>query len=524
MVASRLYFSTGGGAVLAEGEAAGGVRVPRVPYAFDSAEALLAACRAHGKRICDLVRANECALFSPGEVRAGLLLVAQTMRLAVERGLTIDGELPSGGGADRAGVGRRAARIGDAPPREMCAVYATAVGEENACGGRVVAAPSAGACGPVAALHAGLARQRAAEAGGRGHRLPARGRRDRRACCAHAGVRQVGCQGEIGVAAAMAAAGLASVLNASNAQVLYAAERALEPHLGLPCDPTAGRIEAPCIERGALAATRAYDAAHAAVRMPAPRVGPRHARALRRQRRTGAVGARQAGLHRRLGGQRGGVLKHAAARRRASPRPVLSSRIMHRRTPRPALAVAALLGAALLVSACENPLQKKREEELAKTTFACQLNGERFVVRFADGEARILLPGAQRVTLYQIPAGVRRPLQQRHDGAARQGQRAASSSWTTCSRRCAIASRTRCCRPRPSRPAAARVTAASAAHPAVGVIGAGAMGMGVVRSLLRAGFATHVRDIRPRGPCAGAGAWGHLPPLARIARRGVPDR
>jgi membrane-bound inhibitor of C-type lysozyme len=82
---------------------------------------------------------------------------------------------------------------------------------------------------------------------------------------------------------------------------------------------------------------------------------------------------------------------------------------MHRRTPRPALAVAALLGAALLVSACENPLQKKREEELAKTTFACQLNGERFVVRFADGEARILLPGAQRVTLYQIPvaSGVR---------------------------------------------------------------------------------------------------------------------
>jgi hypothetical protein len=82
---------------------------------------------------------------------------------------------------------------------------------------------------------------------------------------------------------------------------------------------------------------------------------------------------------------------------------------MHRRTPRSALVLAALLGAVLLVSACENPLQKKREEELAKTTFACQLNGERFVVRFADGEARILLPGAQRVTLYQIPvaSGVR---------------------------------------------------------------------------------------------------------------------
>ena len=64
-----------------------------------------------------------------------------------------------------------------------------------------------------------------------------------------------------------------------------------------------------------------------------------------------------------------------------------------------------VVAAAALLAACENPLQKKREEELAKTTFACQLNGERFVVRFAEGEARVLLPGAQRVTLYQIPSG-----------------------------------------------------------------------------------------------------------------------
>jgi L-serine dehydratase len=88
-----------------------------------------------------------------------------------------------------------------------------------------------------------------------------------------AGVKNVGCQGEVGVAAAMAAAGYASVGNGSNAQVLFAAERALEPHLGLACDPSGGRIETPCIARNARAAAHAYQAAVTAVRVPAPRVG-----------------------------------------------------------------------------------------------------------------------------------------------------------------------------------------------------------------------------------------------------------
>jgi len=87
-----------------------------------------------------------------------------------------------------------------------------------------------------------------------------------------AGMRQVGCQGEIGVAAAMAAAGAAAVLGATPAQVLYAAELALQPHLGLACDPVGGRIESPCIERNGLAAARACAAAHAAIREPEPRL------------------------------------------------------------------------------------------------------------------------------------------------------------------------------------------------------------------------------------------------------------
>ena len=271
VVAARVYFSTGGGAVAGEGDAQPGTFSPRVPYPFASAEQVLALGRAHGKRLCDLARANECALFSPGEVRAGLLLAAQTMRVAVERGMTSDGRLP-GGAARSAAAWADAQRALGAPPRELCAVYATAIGEENACGGRVVAAPSAGAAGPVAALLQ-VWRDSAPL-------HPEDGTTDFLLAAAvvggllrNAGVRHVGCQGEIGVAAAMAAAGLACVLNGSNAQVLHAAERALEPHLRLACDPAHGRIEAPCIERGALAATRAYDAAKAAIRMPAPRNG-----------------------------------------------------------------------------------------------------------------------------------------------------------------------------------------------------------------------------------------------------------
>jgi L-serine dehydratase len=270
VVASRLFFSTGGGAIMAEGDAAGGAWAPRVPYPYASAEALLATCREHGKRVCDLVRANECALFSPGEVRSGLLLIAQTMRMAIEHGLAAEGGLPSG--RRRTAPAWSHASRATATPAQRCAAYATAIGEENAAGGRVVAAPSAGAAGPVGALmqlwrdsapmqHDERATDFLLAAAAVGGLLRA------------AGARQVGCQGEIGAAAAMAAAGYAAVHNASNAQVLYAAERALEPHLGLGCDLADGRIEHPCVARGAQAAARAYEAATQALRMPAPRVG-----------------------------------------------------------------------------------------------------------------------------------------------------------------------------------------------------------------------------------------------------------
>jgi L-serine dehydratase len=241
IVASRVYFSPGSGVVLGEADVAHGAPGPRVPYPYASAEALLRQCHAQHKKMSDLARVNECALFSPGEVRTGLLLIAQTMLDSLERGLAADGALP--GGRMRTAPGRaRAMRTHALVPAQTVAVYATAVAEENAAGGRVASAPSSGSAGPVAAL---LRLWRDSkpiqqEDGAIDFLLAgaAIGGMLR-----SAGIRQVGCQSEIGVAAAMAAAGYAAVLNGSNAQILYAAKRALEPHLGLACDPEGARIQ-----------------------------------------------------------------------------------------------------------------------------------------------------------------------------------------------------------------------------------------------------------------------------------------
>ncbi len=271
VIASRVYFPQASGSVLSDTDAATPAPQRRVPYPFGSADSLLAACRTQGKKIADLVRANECAYHSPGEVRAGILAIAEAMRAAVERGLNADGLLP-GGGRRTASAWADASRAMDAGAEVRASVYATAVAEENAAGGRVVAAPSSGSAGPVAALlqlwreSAPLAHEERTQdflLTGAAAGSVLRG----------AGAANVGCQGEVGVAAAMAAAGFACVLGGSNVQILFAAERALAPHLGLACDPPAGRIEQPCIERNAHAATRAYEAAMAAVRIPAPRLG-----------------------------------------------------------------------------------------------------------------------------------------------------------------------------------------------------------------------------------------------------------
>jgi L-serine dehydratase len=271
-LATRLYFSTGDGEIVTDGEMPGSRSTVRVPYPFTTAAELLALAQSHGKKIADMARTNELALRSPDEVRAGLLQCAATMRNAVERGLATSGPLPGGAGRPRRAATQAAAIAGTDPDLPAwAAVYATAVAEENAAGGRVVSAPSNGSAGPVAAvLHQWRSTIPLAGDDGSVTFLLAAAAVGQ--LLRAGGLKQSGCQGEIGVAGAMAAAGLAAVNSASNRQLLHAAERALEPFVGLTCDPAGGLVQDPCIGRNAAAAAHAVGAARFALRLPNPPV------------------------------------------------------------------------------------------------------------------------------------------------------------------------------------------------------------------------------------------------------------
>jgi L-serine dehydratase len=267
---SRLYFSIGDGEIVADTEAGQARAAPRVPYPFTTPAELLALGQAHGKKAAEMMRTNEVALRSPDEVRAGLLHIGRAMRAAVERGLATDGMLPGVRNEPRRAAAQAAAIAGTDPSLPAwAAVYATAVAEENAAGGRVVSAPSNGSAGPVAAvLHQWRATTPLAGDDGIVTFLLAAATAGQ--LLRAAGVRQAGCQSEVGVACAMAAAGLAAVNNASNRQLLFAIERALEPFLGMACDPAGGLVQEPCIGRNAAAAAHAVRSARLSVKQPDP--------------------------------------------------------------------------------------------------------------------------------------------------------------------------------------------------------------------------------------------------------------
>jgi len=271
-LATRLYFSTGDGEIVADGDVPGARTAMRVPYAYDTAAELIACGQGHNKKLADMARTNEVALRSPGEVRAGLLQFAATMRNAVERGLATADPLPGRPGRPRRAATQAAAIAGTDPSLPAWgAVYATAVAEENASGGRVVSAPSNGSAGPVAAvLHQWRSAQPLEGDDGSVTFLLAAATIGQ--LLRAGGVKQAGCQGEIGAASAMAAAGLAAVHNATSRQVLHAAERALEPFVGMSCDPAGGLVQDPCIARNAAAAAHAVGAARLALRLPNPPV------------------------------------------------------------------------------------------------------------------------------------------------------------------------------------------------------------------------------------------------------------
>ncbi|MZE78075.1 L-serine ammonia-lyase [Streptomyces xinghaiensis] len=274
-VLEKTYYSVGGGFVVDE-DAVGEDRIKPddtvLKYPFRTGDELLRLSRETGLSIAALMLENEKAWRTEEEIRAGLLEIWRVMRDCVERGLTREGILPGGLKVRRraANSARQLRAEGDAPARAMewITLYAMAVNEENAAGGRVVTAPTNGAAGIIpAVLHyytefvpgagdEGVVRFLLA-AGAIGMLFKEN---------ASISGAEVGCQGEVGSACSMAAGGLAEVLGGSPEQVENAAEIGMEHNLGLTCDPVGGLVQIPCIERNGMAAVKAVTAARMALR------------------------------------------------------------------------------------------------------------------------------------------------------------------------------------------------------------------------------------------------------------------
>ncbi len=273
---TETYFSIGGGFVSTRAEIGQCVAplkmepVASCPFPFASARSMLQMARDSGLSIAAMKRTNELKYRSPETLDQGLEAIWQAMRHCVENGLAAGGVLPGG-----LNLPRRARRLHEqlqADPAEasvndwLCA-YAMAVNEENAAGHMVVTAPTNGAAGVIpAVLYYFVNHQRGTREQVREFLLTASaigGIIKHRSSISGA---EVGCQGEVGSAASMAAAGLCGVRGGSPEQVENAAEIALEHHLGLTCDPVRGLVQVPCIERNGFGAIKAFTAASLAIR------------------------------------------------------------------------------------------------------------------------------------------------------------------------------------------------------------------------------------------------------------------
>jgi L-serine dehydratase len=275
----RTYFSIGGGFVQDEAEIAAKAPAPHqtsacAPQMFGSAAELLDRCAHAGLTIAEIMRENERRWRSDAEIDSGLDAIFEAMEACIERGMGQSGELPGG-----LKVKRRARQVHQLilskaerqvvdplSALDWVNLWALAVNEENAAGGRVVTAPTNGAAGIVPAVLRYYDRFHDGDADGRRTFLltaAAIGALYKRNASISGA--EVGCQGEVGVACSMAAAGLAAALGATVAQVENAAEIGMEHNLGLTCDPIGGLVQIPCIERNAMGATKAIDAARLAL-------------------------------------------------------------------------------------------------------------------------------------------------------------------------------------------------------------------------------------------------------------------
>jgi len=269
ILTQRIYYSIGGGfvveaselqATIPNADAGADQREAGHPYPFGTADDMIEMGEKSGLSLVDMKRANECVLRTPDELDAGLDAIWDAMRGCMERGLRMEGELPGGLFVKRRAKAIREALVeehgSNAPDpyaiNEWLSVYAMAVNEENAAGGRVVTAPTNGAAGVVPAVirwyfdhHPGATNE---------------GVRDFLLAAAAIA------EGEVGSASAMAAAGLTAVRGGTVRQIENAAEIALEHHLGMTCDPVGGLVQVPCIERNGFGAVKAVTASSLALR------------------------------------------------------------------------------------------------------------------------------------------------------------------------------------------------------------------------------------------------------------------
>ena len=279
VILQETYYSIGGGFVMTEGELAAGRNTDEgdpVPYPFKSAVEMLEMAETSGKTIAEMKKANEHSRGGPENLKSGVARIWQVMNDCIERGMNTDGILPGGLNVKRRAKGIYEKLMAErgmnltAPHtiNDWMSVYAMAVNEENAAGGQVVTAPTNGAAGVLpavlryyldhvpgaseshiedflltAAAIGGLVKYNASISGA-----------------------EAGCQAEVGSASAMAAAGLCAVMGGTPEQVENAAEIALEHHLGMTCDPVAGLVQVPCIERNGLGAIKAVSAASLSLR------------------------------------------------------------------------------------------------------------------------------------------------------------------------------------------------------------------------------------------------------------------
>lgn len=277
IVLAESFYSIGGGFVIGEGESRKDHSSVQVPFPFRSAVELLNACNQAELEIWELMLRNESALRTIGDVLTGIDTIWRTMQECIERGMNATGILPGGLNVRRRASGL-AARLREKEFHTQAAVdplvsldwlsaFAIAVNEENAAGGRVVTAPTNGAAGVIPALVRYYERF-----------VPGS---DRDGVirffltAAAIGIlykenasisgAEVGCQGEVGVASSMAAAGLVAALRGSNEQIEHAAEIAMEHNLGMTCDPIGGLVQIPCIERNAMGAVKAINACRIAM-------------------------------------------------------------------------------------------------------------------------------------------------------------------------------------------------------------------------------------------------------------------